>query len=250
MKSEDVTVALDPTMSHSAMMNHSDDMVALAMQGKRGVLARLIAARAEFQTMPIKKSGHNKFAGYSYFELGDFLPAIQQMFNKWGLVDVISFTPEMATMTVYDVIDGSSVTFTSPMADAQLKGCHPIQNLGAVETYQRRYLYVTAMSIVEHDALESVTGSPQGQPTGETTQPVPSKKRAVVGHTESKLFVEGLVELAQASAGLTDLANLWKQNQGRIDQIKAEEPSLFKGLQGAFAEIKKQLSENIGASDE
>ena len=106
------------------------------------------------------------------------------------------------------------------------------------------------MSIVEHDALESVTGSPQGQPTGETTQPVPSKKRAVVGHTESKLFVEGLVELAQASAGLTDLANLWKQNQGRIDQIKAEEPSLFKGLQGAFAEIKKQLSESIGASNE
>jgi hypothetical protein len=165
-------------------------------------------------------------------------------------VDVISFTPEMATMTVYDVIDGSSVTFTSPMADAQLKGCHPIQNLGAVETYQRRYLYVTAMAIVEHDALESVTGSPQGQPTGEVIQPVPSKKRTVVGHTESKLFVEGLVELAQASAGLTDLANLWKQNQGRIDQIKAEEPDLFKGLQKAFAEIKKQLSESIGASNE
>ena len=249
MKSEDVTVTIDPTMSLSAMLNHSDDMVALAMQGKRGVLARLIAARAEFQTMPIKKSGHNKFAGYTYFELGDFLPAIQQMFNKWGLVDVISFTPEMATMTVYDVIDGSSVTFTSPMADAQLKGCHPIQNLGAVETYQRRYLYVTAMSIVEHDSLESVTGSPQGQPTGEVIQPVPSKKQST-GNSDSRLFVEGLVELAQASTGLTDLANLWKQNQRRIDQIKAEEPSLFKGLQIAFAEIKKQLSSSIGASNE
>jgi hypothetical protein len=41
------------------------------------------------------------------------------------------------------------------MADAQLKGCHPIQNLGAVETYTRRYLWVTAMEIVEHDALDS-----------------------------------------------------------------------------------------------
>jgi len=219
------------------------------MQSKaKGVFSRHIAARAEFQSMPIKKSGHNKFAGYSYFELGDFLPAIQTAFNKWGLVDVISFTPEMATMTIYDVIDGSSVVFTSPMADAQLKGCHPIQNLGAVETYQRRYLYVTALAIVEHDALESVTGSPQGQPTGEAIQPVPNKK-PVVGHTESKLFVEGLIELAQASTGLTDLANLWKQNQGRIDQIKGEEPNLFKGLQKAFAEIKKQLSESIGATN-
>jgi len=241
MKSEDSTTVFDPSTSHS------DELVLMGMNGKRGVLARLIAARAEFQTMPIKKSGHNKFAGYSYFELGDFLPAIQVAFNKWGLVDVISFTPEMATMTIYDVIDGSFVTFTSPMADAQLKGCHPIQNLGAVETYQRRYLYVTAMAIVEHDALESVTGSPQGQPTGES-QPVPNKK-PIVGHTESKLFVEGLIELAQASTTLTDLAKLWKQNQGRIDQIKDEESTLFKGLQKAFAEIKKQLSESIGATD-
>jgi len=231
-------------------IEHSHVMVDTVGHSKsKGVFARLSAARAEFQTMPIKKSGHNKFAGYSYFELGDFLPAIQMTFNKWGLVDVISFTETEATMTIYDVIDGSSVTFTSPMADAQLKGCHPIQNLGAVETYQRRYLYVTAMAIVEHDALESVTGSPQGQPAGEVIQPVPSKKQSA-GNSDSRLFVEGLVELAQASAGLTDLANLWKQNQRRIDQIKAEEPSLFKGLQIAFAEIKKQLSSSIGASNE
>jgi hypothetical protein len=41
------------------------------------------------------------------------------------------------------------------MADANLKGCYPIQNLGAVETYTRRYLWVSAMEIVEHDALDS-----------------------------------------------------------------------------------------------
>ena len=34
-----------------------------------------------------------------------------------------------------------------------------MQNIGAVETYQRRYLWVTAMEIVEHDALDSTTGS-------------------------------------------------------------------------------------------
>ncbi len=45
------------------------------------------------------------------------------------------------------------------MAEANLKGCYPIQNLGAVETYSRRYLYVTALEIVEHDALDATTGS-------------------------------------------------------------------------------------------
>jgi hypothetical protein len=45
------------------------------------------------------------------------------------------------------------------MAEANLKGTHPIQNLGAVETYQRRYLWMTAMEIVEHDALDATTGS-------------------------------------------------------------------------------------------
>ena len=42
------------------------------------------------------------------------------------------------------------------MALAALKGCHPVQNLGASQTYLRRYLWTTAMGIVEHDALDSV----------------------------------------------------------------------------------------------
>ena len=36
-----------------------------------------------------------------------------------------------------------------------MKGNQPIQNLGAVETYTRRYLWVAALEIVEHDALDS-----------------------------------------------------------------------------------------------
>jgi hypothetical protein len=41
------------------------------------------------------------------------------------------------------------------MSTAALKGCHEVQNLGAVETYIRRYLWVTALEIVEHDAIDS-----------------------------------------------------------------------------------------------
>ena len=116
---------------------------------------KLMQARIALQNAPLKKSGHNKFAGYSYFELGDFIPTINQIFNEIGLCGVVSYDAEIASLTITDVDDGTNIVITSPMADANLKGCHPIQNLGAVETYTRRYLWVTAMEIVEHDALDS-----------------------------------------------------------------------------------------------
>jgi hypothetical protein len=116
---------------------------------------KLMQARIMLQNAPLKKSGHNKFAGYSYFELGDFIPEINAIFNEVGLCGVVSYDAEIASLTITDTDDGTNIIITSPMADANLKGCHPIQNLGAVETYTRRYLWVTAMEIVEHDALDS-----------------------------------------------------------------------------------------------
>jgi hypothetical protein len=114
-----------------------------------------MAARMSLQEATLKKSGHNKFAGYSYFELGDFIPTITEIFYNIGLCGVVSYDTEIASLTITDTDDGTSLVITSPMAEANLKGCHPIQNLGAVETYTRRYLWVTAMEIVEHDALDS-----------------------------------------------------------------------------------------------
>jgi hypothetical protein len=116
---------------------------------------KLMAARMSLQEATLKKSGHNKFAGYSYFELGDFIPTITEIFYNIGLCGVVSYDSEIASLTITDTDDGTNIVITSPMAEANLKGCHPIQNLGAVETYTRRYLWVTAMEIVEHDALDS-----------------------------------------------------------------------------------------------
>ena len=138
------------------------------------VYKKLIDARNLLQTTELSKSGFNKFAGYKYFELGDFLPSVQAIFKDVGLVDVISFSADVATMTIFDVEDGSSIVFTSPMGSAQLKGCHEVQNIGAVETYQRRYLYTTAMAIVESDALDATTAKdePKEKIQGAMPQPV------------------------------------------------------------------------------
>jgi hypothetical protein len=119
------------------------------------VYQKLNTARDLFHKVELKKSGHNKFAGYKYFELGDFVVPALDIFNQVGLVSIISFG-EIATMTIVNIDKPEeTITITSPMSEANLKGCHPIQNLGAVQTYLRRYLWVAALEIIEHDAIDS-----------------------------------------------------------------------------------------------
>jgi len=200
------------------------------------VYKKLSDARIKLQRTELTKSGHNKFAGYKYFELGDFLPAVQSIFNEVGLIDAISFTEDLATMVVYDVDDGSSVTFTSPMGTANLKGCHEVQNIGAVETYQRRYLYVTALSIVEHDALDAVTGSAPVE-----VKPVVKEVPKVDEDLEP--LAEVLIKFGDTCEDLKELSSFWKKNQAGIDRMKSQKPELFKKVQEAFAQYKAKFKE-------
>ena len=104
------------------------------------IYAKLNAARKQFHAIKLKKSGLNKFAGYEYFELGDFLIPAMDTLAANDLCAVISFGTELATMRIVDVVEGPFIEITSPMSSAALKGCHEVQNLGAVQSYLRRYL--------------------------------------------------------------------------------------------------------------
>ena len=121
---------------------------------------KLNIARNKFHQQKLKKSGLNKFAGYSYFELSDFLIPALDIFNEVGLCSTISFNKDYAEMRIINVDnpDEFPIVITSPMGSAALKGCHEVQNIGAVETYQTRYLFVQALCVVEHDILDATTG--------------------------------------------------------------------------------------------
>jgi len=122
------------------------------------VFTKLNEARAKFHALKLEKTGHNKFAGYYYFELGDFLIPALRIFNEVGLCAIVSFDSSIARMCITDTETNEQVSITSPLGSAALKGCHEIQNIGACETYCRRYLWVAALEIVEHDALDATTG--------------------------------------------------------------------------------------------
>ena len=170
---------------------------------------KLMQARIELQSKSMSKSGLNKFAGYSYFELGDFLPSVMEIFNGIGLCGVISFAPDVATLTITDVDGGGEIKITSPMADANLKGAHPIQNLGAVESYTRRYLWLAAMEIVEHDALDATAGkgAPRHSPTQGAMDSLPPDQQ------------EYLAELAATIIGLVDAG----EAVSALDKVNAEQ---------------------------
>jgi predicted hydrocarbon binding protein len=204
------------------------------------VLKKLIDSRVALQHKSLNKSGHNKFAGYKYFELADFLPTVQQIFQEKGLVDVISFTETLATMIVFDIEDGSSVSFTSPMGSANLKGCHEVQNIGAVESYQRRYLYTTALAIVENDVLDAVTGDDAKPVVKEVVKEV-VKQVAAIEKPDQKMLLGKLIEWAEACNTEDELKSIWKANQSKIDEIKSSDADGYKRLQGRFAELKLKL---------
>ena len=135
------------------------------------VYQKLNEARKMFHQTKLQKTGHNKFAGYYYFELGDFIVPALGIFHQVGLTSIIKFGKEMAEMHIVNIDKPEEViVVTSPMSEAALKGCHPVQNLGAVETYIRRYLWVAALEIVEHDALDATTGKKGDGPITRPTQ--------------------------------------------------------------------------------
>ena len=121
------------------------------------IYAKLQKARVMLQSIDMQKSSLNKFAGFKYFELADFIPHVNKVMDEMGLCGIVSISSEgVATLTIHDSESPDIITFSSPTADASVKGATQIQCLGSLLTYMRRYLWMMAMELVEHDAIDAV----------------------------------------------------------------------------------------------
>ena len=225
------------------------------------VYKKLQQARMLLQGTKLTKSGKNKFAGYEYFELSDFLPAIQKICNEIGLCGIVSFNHEMAYLQINDVEDGTSIMFTSPMSSAALKGCHDVQNLGAVQTYLRRYLWTNAFEIVEHDALDATTGAVEvaKKPAVTAVTPDPKPSPKIEGQKgEWQIVAPGkpagdvgdwLDLIKTTSHQLLDLTEneedvmlIFKKNKVLFDTVKATDATFFKEMMGKFTAKKNEFN--------
>ena len=203
------------------------------------VYQKLNLAREKFHSAEIKKSGHNKFANYYYFELADFVVPALKIFKEVGLTSVIRFETDIATMEIVNNEKPEDrIYITSPMSEASLKGCHPVQNLGAVETYVRRYLWVTALEIVEHDGLDS-----SAPIKIEENSEIKEEKKGISVSNDHQLLVDSMISWGDSCKSLSELQSLWKVNQPAIDGLKNNDKEKFKLLQDHFATLKTKLKE-------
>lgn len=180
---------------------------------------KLTKARVELSKLDIKKTGHNKFSGYYYYELGDFMPHIQNIFERLGLCGTVSFGQEIAVLTIVDAESGQMIEMTSPMSEANLKGMHPVQNLGAVQTYIRRYLWTTALEITESDAIDStakVEEEPKAKAPVKKAEPKPVEPQITI--PDGMTILEFAEQMFTASQSMDELkpmfAQLWKKTKG------------------------------------
>jgi hypothetical protein len=160
------------------------------------VYQKLNVAREAFHQTKLVKTGHNKFAGYKYFELGDFIIPALEIFKRNGLTSVISFGADLAEMKIVNNTDGDTIVITSPMSTAALKGCHEVQNLGAVQTYLRRYLWVAALEIVEHDAIDSAPAKVIITPSQGIADNIPAEEMQYL----KELAVELIANVAEGNS--------------------------------------------------
>ena len=140
----------------------------------------IIEIRCELQAKNLKKSGKNKFAGFDYFELADFLPTLNELMKKYKINDIFTIKDGIASLTLIlgeekqeytmpFVIFDTPLTFKKDKNGnyvkdkngdyIQVPSMQDIQDLGALNTYYKRYLYLNAFGITDGEIIDSMDNS-------------------------------------------------------------------------------------------
>ena len=183
------------------------------------VYSKLLKARAMFLGSDTKKSGKNMTLAFKYFELDDIVPVVTKIFEDVGLISIVNFTADTATLTVVNTDNTDEfIAFTAPMVNAEgNKAVNPVQAFGATVTYYRRYLYMMALDICEPDNIEpTISGTPTATAptTGQGSVPTPAPTIPVT--TQDKPLTNG-----NGNASETQI----RQLKDLLIKLKEKDPS-------------------------
>ena len=125
---------------------------------------KIIKIRVALQKNKLKKSGKNKFAGFEYYELADFLPTLNTLMESEKINDIFTITDNEAILKLKYEEEINEykipfIIFETPLNKSGTATMQDIQYLGALNTYYKRYLYLNAFGITDGeiiDALDSV----------------------------------------------------------------------------------------------
>lgn len=121
----------------------------------------IASIRVKLQKADLRKTGKNKFAGFEYFELADFLPTLNELMEKEGVNDLFTIEENKAILTLIKGEEKQSymipfIMFETPLNIKGAKSMQDIQYLGALNTYYKRYLYLNAFGITDGDVIDAL----------------------------------------------------------------------------------------------
>lgn len=189
----------------------SENKVEKVEDVKLNLLQKLQKCRVELQNKNLKKSGENKFANFKYYELSDFLPTVNELFDKYKLFSQFTLDNNTATLEIFDTEKTyksdefefyDSVAFTIPSEKVEIKGSNAIQNLGGSNTYLRRYLYLNALEIVENDMYDATSGKTTTKTT--TKKKMPNKDKLMAFCKENNISLNDVATQYHLTSKSTD----------------------------------------------
>lgn len=132
------------------------------------IYSKIMKVRKEFKKKQIKKSGKNEFQNFNYLELSDFIPTAIDLCEENGIythTNIGTITnKEYATMTVVNVDNTEEkVVYSLELPCISKEGAfnNKIQDIGKMETYIRRYLYMLFLDIAVADSVDSEDNRPK-----------------------------------------------------------------------------------------
>jgi len=122
---------------------------------KMTIYEKINILRKRIKDANLKKTGENKLAGFTYYELADFLPQTIDLENEIGLISMFTLRDnESADLVVCDTTSDAQVVFTVRVREANMKGVLEIQKAGAENTYAKRYAYLNYLNLTEADQVD------------------------------------------------------------------------------------------------
>ena len=257
------------------MEKEKEVVEAVKVEGKRysrpGVFEKLQNARYELSKLELKKGGRNKFSGYSYYELPDFLGQVNALCVKHRITPVFNLYPEEAELVIHDWDSEQTILFRTDNADAttlKKDGKTPanleIQTLGSQHTYLKRYLYQNAMEISESDGLEVNTGNEE-YVNRNVHEPTVTEVETATGYQVQevkKLFMQNRINKMLEAYGVEKVEEMKKEDLEKIitirqkqlkkeadEKIEREKP-VEQVAEMTEEEEMEIMRENIGALDD
>ena len=136
--------------------------------------------KGEMSSMKFSKTGRNSFTKFNYFQLDDFEPTLEKLCSQYGIVTYFMFALDVARMVVVDADDPTQkIEVDSPVDVSFGKTSSKMQDIGAMQTYARRYLFMSFFGITESDFLDEVAGMDTPKSEDDVEHVNPDKSEAV-----------------------------------------------------------------------